>query len=90
MARRLLLTFGCLVGAIAFACGSTLAEPKRVAIASIGPHSSLEEAITGFKAALADQGFTEGSAVVYEYGHSNFDPALVPQVLSHLRRPNPT
>lgn len=65
------------------------AEPKRVAIANFGPHVTLDQAIEGFKRALADEGFPEGEGVVYEYQHGNFDPSLVPQILRSLEATDP-
>ena len=55
----------------------------------MGPHGSLEQVIAGFKQALADKGFVDGKDVVYEYSHGNFDPNLVPQVLTKLEAGKP-
>lgn len=65
------------------------AEPKKVAIANFGPHVTLDQAIEGFKRALADKGYPEGEGVVYEYAHGNFDPSLVPQILRSLEATDP-
>jgi putative ABC transport system substrate-binding protein len=40
---------------------SPAAEMKKVAIASFGPHASLQQVIDGFKQALADKGFVDGA-----------------------------
>lgn len=66
-----------------------IAQTKKVAIANFGPHGSLEQVIAGFKSALADKGFTEGRNVAYDYSHCNFDPSLVPQVLTKLEAGKP-
>ena len=72
------------------ALGSAAAgEPKRVAIASFGPHGSLTQVMDGFKAALADQGFADGTGVVYTYSDGNFDPSLIPQVLGKMQSGHP-
>ena len=68
---------------------SPAAEMKKVAIASFGPHASLQQVIDGFKQALADKGFVDGKTVSYEYSDCNFDPSLVPQVLSKLEATKP-
>lgn len=65
------------------------AQTKKVAIANFGPHGSLEQVIAGFKSALVDKGFTEGKNVAYDYSHCNFDPSLVPQVLTKLEAGKP-
>jgi ABC-type uncharacterized transport system, periplasmic component len=78
-----------LFGAAALATTSAFAQTKKVAIANFGPHGSLEQVIAGFKQALADKGFVEGKNVTYDYSHCNFDPSLVPQVLSKLEAGKP-
>ena len=69
--------------------GATAADAKKVAIASFGPHGSLTQVMDGFKAALADNGFVAGKDVVYDYSDCNFDPSLMPQVLSKLEANKP-
>lgn len=64
-------------------------EMKRIAIANFGPHVTLDQAIEGFKQALAEKGFVEGETVTYEYSHGNFDPSLVPQILRGLEATDP-
>jgi putative tryptophan/tyrosine transport system substrate-binding protein len=78
-----------LVGATVLATGSAMAQSKKVAIANFGPHGSLEQVIAGFKSALADKGFEDGKTVSYDYSHCNFDPALIPQVLTKLEAGKP-
>ena len=87
--KKLMLHVTALIGATLLAAAPALAQPKKVAIASMGPHGSLEQVIAGFKQALADKGFVDGKDVVYEYSHSNFDPNLVPQVLTKLEAGKP-
>ncbi|XSC47647.1 ABC transporter substrate-binding protein [Bradyrhizobium sp. RDT10] len=65
------------------------AEPKRVAIAGWGPHPTLNEAITGFKKGLVAEGFAEGSGVVFDETNVNFDPSLIPQMLTRLAGAQP-
>ena len=77
---------------VALALGTTrspAAEMKRVAIASFGPHGSLSQVIDGFKQALAAKGFVDGKSISYEYSDCNFDPSLIPQVLSKLEATKP-
>jgi putative ABC transport system substrate-binding protein len=78
-----------LLGVTLALASSALAQPKKVAIANMGPHGSLEQVIAGFKQALADKGFVEGTGVVYDYSHCNFDPNLIPQVLTKLESGKP-
>ena len=73
----------------ALAAPSGHASDKRVAIASLGPHSVLQLVIDGFKAGLASAGFEEGAGVEYVYRDANFDPSLVAQVLTALEASNP-
>jgi putative ABC transport system substrate-binding protein len=87
--RKTALSLAFLFGAAALATTSALAQTKKVAIANFGPHGSLEQVISGFKQALADKGFVEGKNVTYDYSHCNFDPSLVPQVLSKLEAGKP-
>jgi len=71
------------------AAGAVVGEPKRIAIANFGPHGSFEQVIAGFKAALAEKGYVEGQGVAYDYSDCQFDPALIPQVLSRLEARKP-
>jgi putative ABC transport system substrate-binding protein len=77
------------VAAALLVSSGAFAQTKKVAIANFGPHGSLEQVIAGFKAALADKGFAEGKNVAYDYSHCNFDPSLVPQVLTKLEAGKP-
>ncbi|MFI4995846.1 MAG: ABC transporter substrate-binding protein [Hyphomicrobiales bacterium] len=89
MTPRFLMIMGAaLMFAGALATGAS-AEPKKVAIASFGPHGSLEQVIAGFKSALAEKGYVEGKSIVYDYGDCNFDPSLIPQLLAKLEAGKP-
>jgi putative tryptophan/tyrosine transport system substrate-binding protein len=77
------------IAALALTTAPALSQTKRVAIANFGPHGSLEQVIAGFKQALAEKGYVEGQKVTYDYSHCNFDPSLVPQVLSKLEAGKP-
>ncbi|MFI5011367.1 MAG: ABC transporter substrate-binding protein [Hyphomicrobiales bacterium] len=89
MTRRWLLIMSAMLASFSAAVGPAHADPKKVAIANFGPHGSLEQVIAGFKSALADKGYVEGKSVVYEYSDCNFDPSLIPQVLSKLESTKP-
>lgn len=86
---RMTLKIAALVGVTILATTSAFAQTKKVAIANFGPHGSLEQVIAGFKQALADKGYVDGKTVTYDYSHCNFDPSLVPQVLSKLEAGKP-
>ena len=69
--------------------GAASAQPKKVAIAGWGPHPTLNEAIAGFKKGLAEEGFAEGSGVIFDETNVNFDAALIPQMLTRLAGARP-
>ena len=73
----------------AFTLFPAQAANKKVAIASLGPHSVLKLVIDGFKSGLASQGLKDGAGVEYVYKDANFDPSLVAQVLTALEASNP-
>lgn len=75
--------------ALSFSAGPGIAADKKVAIASLGPHSVLTLVIDGFKAGLASSGLKEGSGVEYVYRDANFDPSLAAQVLTALEASKP-
>ena len=68
---------------------SSAAQEKKVAIANLGAHPALDAVISGFKKGLADEGFTEGENLAYEYRDANFDPAIVAQMLTALEATGP-
>ena len=65
------------------------ADPKLIAIASFGEHPALNEVADGFKARMTALGFVEGTDVVYDFQHANFDRSLVPQVLQKVEAEKP-
>ena len=69
--------------------GSALAQPKTIAIANFGEHPALRAAIDGFKGELKRQGLAEGSGVVYDDQHINFDRTLIPQLLTNAASKKP-
>ena len=87
--KKLTISLTALLGATLAMASPAFAQPKKVAIANMGPHGSLEQVIAGFKQALADKGFVDGKGVVYDYSHCNFDPNLIPQVLTKLESGKP-
>jgi putative tryptophan/tyrosine transport system substrate-binding protein len=88
MKRILIAAIGA-VACLGFASTAQAQEAKRVAIASFGPHGSLTQVIEGFKAALKEKGFEDGKSITYDYSDCNFDPSLMPQVLSKLEATKP-
>jgi putative ABC transport system substrate-binding protein len=87
--KKLMICLTALLGATLAMAAPAFAQPKKVAIANMGPHGSLEQVIAGFKQALTDKGFADGTGVVYDYSHCNFDPNLIPQVLTKLESGKP-
>ncbi|MGE0802567.1 MAG: ABC transporter substrate-binding protein [Lautropia sp.] len=83
MLKRLL---PCLLLALSAAAG---AQPKTIAIANFGEHPALRAAIDGFKDELKQQGLAEGSGVVYDDQHINFDRTLIPQLLTNAQSKKP-
>ncbi|HMN84338.1 MAG TPA: ABC transporter substrate-binding protein [Burkholderiaceae bacterium] len=69
--------------------GAAVAQPKTVAIANFGEHPALRAAINGFKGELTRQGLAEGSGVVYDDQHINFDRTLIPQLLTNAQSKKP-
>ncbi|MFO1351426.1 MAG: ABC transporter substrate-binding protein [Gammaproteobacteria bacterium] len=65
------------------------AEPQTIAIANFGPHPDLDATVSGFKAELARQGFRDGQEVKYAYTDGNFNPALLPQIITQMEATNP-
>ncbi len=60
-----------------------------IAIANYGPHSSLNDTITGIKEQLEKEGYVEGKNVHYEIKDVSFDPGLISQMLLSLKAKNP-
>lgn len=78
-----------MAGALAASLAVAAADPIKIGIANFGEHPQLNASITGFKQALADNGFAEGKDVVYTESHTNFDATLVPQMIEKLKAENP-
>ncbi|MFD1252557.1 MULTISPECIES: ABC transporter substrate-binding protein [Devosia] len=79
------------LAAAALATATTMAhaEPKLIAIASFGEHPALTETADGFKARMTELGYVEGTDVVYDFQHANFDRSLIPQVLQQVEAKKP-
>ncbi|MBN9425744.1 MAG: ABC transporter substrate-binding protein [Burkholderiales bacterium] len=75
--------------AVALAVPGAASAQKTIAIASFGEHPTLDQARDGFKAELSRLGYQEGRDVVYTFGHGNFNPALIPQILAQQEARNP-
>lgn len=78
-----------MAGALALSAATAAAEPIRIGIANFGEHPQLSASIAGFKKAMADNGFVEGTDVVYSESHTNFDASLVPQMIAKLQAEQP-
>lgn len=63
--------------------------PAKIAIANYGPHPSLQEVIQGIHDGLTEAGYKEGVDVSYDVSDVNFDPTLIPQMLTKLAADNP-
>lgn len=87
--KRYLVSLAAIAASVAIASGANAADMKKVAIASFGPHGSLTQVMDGFKAALKEKGFEDGKNVSYDYSDCNFDPSLMPQVLTKLEAIKP-
>ena len=60
-----------------------------IAIANLGPHPALAQAVAGFKEQMARHGHVEGTNTKYLYSDANFTPALMPQMFSQLAGASP-
>jgi len=78
-----------IAGALAWGVGAAAAKPIRIGIANFGEHPQLSASIAGFKKALSENGFVEGTDVVYTESHTNFDASLVPQMIAKLQAEQP-
>jgi putative ABC transport system substrate-binding protein len=85
-ARRILRAFVlvCALPAVQAAHADTT-----IAIANLGPHPALAQAVAGFKEQMASHGFIEGKNTKYLYSDANFTPALMPQMFSQLAGASP-
>lgn len=75
-------------GLITFSSPSPTSLPL-IAIANYGPHSSLHDTIAGLKDELARQGLKEDRDIQIEVADVNFEPSLIPQMLSKLKAHKP-
>ena len=66
-----------------------ISAPTVVGIANFGPHPALQDAINGFKAEMAKNGYEEGRNVRYVMADANFSPAMIPQVLNQIEANKP-
>jgi putative ABC transport system substrate-binding protein len=78
-----------LAGAFIASVATAAADPIKIGIANFGEHPQLNASIAGFKKALAENGFVEGTDVVYSESHTNFDASLVPQMIAKLQAEQP-
>jgi putative tryptophan/tyrosine transport system substrate-binding protein len=69
--------------------GTAQAKMHKVAIANYGPHSSLDETITGIREKLVEVGFVPEKSVTIEVQNVGFDPSLIIQMLAQLRAGKP-
>lgn len=60
-----------------------------IAIANLGPHSSLEAAIQGMKDELTNHGFIDQQNIRYEIVNAGFDTSLIPQMISNIKSHHP-
>lgn len=60
-----------------------------IAIANLGPHSSLEASIQGIKNELTKNGFIEQENVQYEIVDVGFDASLIPQMITNIKSHHP-
>ncbi|MEK6734406.1 MAG: ABC transporter substrate-binding protein [Pseudomonadota bacterium] len=67
-------------------------EPKLpiIAIANYGPHSSLDDTITGIKEELKSKGYIENKNIIFDIEDVSFDSALIPQMITKLYAKKPT
>ena len=77
------------VAALSLAAATAQAADLRIAIANFGEHPQLAQASEGFRAALAEAGYTEGDKVEFIESHTNFDTTLLPQMIAKLQADNP-
>lgn len=63
---------------------------QTIAIANYGPHSTLEESISGLKQELTKQGFIENKNIQYKIADVGFNSSLIPQMISNLKNTNPS
>ena len=62
---------------------------QKIAIANYGPHSSLDDTITGLKEELATLGFINMKNISFHVSHVNFEATLIQQMLAKLKAEKP-
>ncbi len=77
------------VPTLLFAGISHSAEMMKIGIAQFGEVPQLVQAVAGFKAELAEQGFKSGVNVEYQEIQVNFDSNLIPQMITKLKASDP-
>ncbi|MDP3706167.1 MAG: ABC transporter substrate-binding protein [Legionellaceae bacterium] len=60
-----------------------------IAIANLGPHSSLDASIQGIKNELTKNGFIEQENIQYEIVDVGFDASLIPQMITSIKNHHP-
>jgi len=73
----------------ALSATAATAQATRISIANFGDHPALVQIVSGFKARMEELGHAEGTDVVYQYRHVNFDRSLIPQMLQLTEGDNP-
>jgi putative ABC transport system substrate-binding protein len=85
----LVLAAACLVVMVSMFSKTQKSALPLVAIANLGPHSSLDASIQGIKDELTQQGFIEHETVRYAVVDVGFDASLIPQMIAHLKSQHP-
>jgi putative ABC transport system substrate-binding protein len=90
MKKFLLISLLCLTALIGyFSFKQKKPSLPTIAIANYGPHSSLNDAISGLKQELLESGYKNGENIAIETADTSFDPNLIPQMLTKLKSLNP-
>ena len=84
-----LLMIGALGAGASIAPSDALAQPKTIAIANFGEHPALRAAVNGFKDELSRAPLKDGSTLVFDDQHINFDRTLIPQLLTNAQSKKP-
>ncbi len=89
--KYILIGFSVLVffGFIVFEFCTPKSSLPLITIANWGPHSSLDETVRGIKEGLEAKGFKENETISLKITSVNFDPSLIPQMISNLRAYRP-
>ncbi len=79
----------CMVGFFFFKIHTPTPSLPLITIAYYGLHASLDETIQGIKKGLELRGYKENEGVAFKVAHVNFDPSLIPQMISNMRARKP-